>query len=167
MDLHTILIIAHVIGAILGVGGATLAEVNVVTALRDGKVDASERALMHANYTMIRVGLAFIIASGIALIGWHLSQGNDWVLTSAKLWFKEFLVVVIIINAVMLSKRWVALWLGSALSFTAWWMATILGLWRQQPFDFFELFGIFVIAILVVGGILELIHRHFMPSKEK
>lgn len=167
MDLHTILVIGHIIGTILGVGGATLAEVNVMTALRDGKVDASEKALMHANYTMIRVGLAFVILSGIALVWWHLSQGNDWVLTSDKVWFKDTLVVFIVINAILLSKHWIALWLGSAISFTAWWMATILGLWRHQPFDFFELFGVFVIAVLVVGALLELLHRRFIGSAKK
>ncbi|MEX0933843.1 MAG: hypothetical protein WD003_01095 [Candidatus Paceibacterota bacterium] len=167
MDLHTILIIAHIIGTILGVGGATLAEINVITALRDGKVDASERALMHANYTMIRVGLAIIVLSGIALVWWHLSQGNEWVITSAKVWFKDLLVIFIIINAVLLSKHWIALWLGSALSFTAWWMATILGAWRGQPFDFFELLGIFVIAVIVIAGILEILHRIFIPNFRK
>jgi len=167
MDLQTILVIAHVAGTILGVGGATVAEVNIITALKDGKIDASERALMHANYTSIRVGLAIAILSGIALVWWHLNAGNTWVITSPKVWFKDLLVLVIIANAVFLSKRWVPLWLGSAVSFSAWWTATILGLWRGVPYGFLELLIGFIVIVLVVAGILELIHRTFAPAAFK
>jgi len=159
MDINTLLVIAHVAGTILGVGGATLAEINVMTALKDGKVDISERTLMHANYTMIRVGTALVVLSGIALVWWHLSQGNNWVLTSSKVWFKDLLVVFIILNAFLLAKHKIPFWLGSGVSFTAWWMATILGLWRGQPFNFFELLGGFVVLTLLVGWALELIKR--------
>ena len=66
MDLHTLLVLVHVAGTILGVGGATIAEVQVLKALKDGKVDANERALMHANYFIIRVGTVIVVLSGVA-----------------------------------------------------------------------------------------------------
>lgn len=165
MDLHTILIFGHVVGTILGVGGATLAEVQIIRALKDGVVDASEKALLHANYTMIRVGTAIIIITGLLLVWVHISDGENWVLTSQKLWFKEFLIVLIIINAFLFTKRWIPFWLGSAVSFTSWWMAAGLGMWHAVPYTFFQLLLSYIIIVFIVAGILTLIRRLSIPVK--
>lgn len=164
MDLHTFLVLLHIVGTILGVGGATIAEVNVVQALRDGKVDANEKRMMHANYTMIRVGTAFILVSAVLLVWSHLSQGNTWVLTSGKVWVKEIMTVAIIVNAVALSRRWVPLWLGAAISFTSWWGATILGVWRHVPFSFWTILISYIIAIGVVAFVLHHIRKYFIAK---
>ena len=159
MDLYTIIIMAHVIGTILGTGGATVAEIQINKALQDGRLDESERALMHANYWMIRVGLALIVVSAIAIFWYQWGQGSGWVLTSQKLWIKELMVVVIIVNAVALSYHRVPLWLGSAISFTSWWSATLLGLAGQLPYSFVTYLVGYVIAIFVIASILHLIRR--------
>jgi len=105
---------------------------------------------MHANYFLIRVGLAFIIVSGLALMWSFLPQGNYWVLKSAKLWVKDIMVIAIIVNAVAISKRWIPLWLGSAGALGSWLGATILGVWRT-PYSFTELmFGYVVLVVLIV-----------------
>lgn len=148
-------------GTILGVGGATIAEVQIMKAFKDGTMDVSERMLLHADYTVIRVGTALIVLSGIALIWWHLSQANSWILTSQKLWFKEILIIFIILNAVFLSKHWVPFWLGSAISFTSWWMAAILGLWRYIPYNFVQLMIGYVVIVFLVAGILSLIRKYY------
>lgn len=165
MDFYTLLIILHVAGTILGVGGATIAEVNIMTALKDGKVDKSEGALMHANYKMIRVGTAIVLISGILMIWWLYNSGAESILMDQKLWFKDTLLILIILNAFLISKRLVPLWLGAAISFTSWWTATILGLWKDQPYNYLELAIGFVIAVFVVAGILELIRKKVTAEK--
>lgn len=159
MDLHTLIVMGHVIGTILGTGGATLAEVQIDRALRDGRVSDDERALMHANYWMIRVGLAFIIVSALALVWYYLEDGARWVLTSHKIWAKEVMTVVIIVNAVLLTKRWVPLWLGASISFTSWWGATLLGLTERLPYTFVQYMTVYVGAIFVVAGVLHLLRK--------
>lgn len=166
MDIHTILVLMHVVGTVLGVGGATVAEINILQALRDGKVDTSEKQLMHANYTMIRVGTALIVLSALLLIWWHLSEGNTWVLTSGKVWVKEIMTIAIVINAVALSRRWVPLWLGSAISFTSWWGAAVLGVWRHVPYSFWIIFTGYIVSIGVVALVLHFIRKHFIPIKK-
>lgn len=165
MDLHTFLVIVHVAGAILGVGGATIAEVQIVQALMDGKVDASEKKLMHANYTVIRVGMALVLLSGLGLVWWWLTAGNsDWVITDGKILVKDVMLVAIFVNAVLLTKHWIPLWLGSAISFTSWWGGTILGLWRTD-YGFWPILIGYIIAIFVVAGILESIRRYYIPPR--
>ena len=162
MDVITFLVMIHVAGTILGTGGATLAEVFLLSALKDGKVDPSEKRMMHANYKFLRIGLALTVVSGIALVLWHyFVLENDWVLTSDKVWFKDTLVLIILINAVLIAKRKIPMWLGASISFTSWWMATILGLWRGVPYSYVELAIGYVALVFAVAWILELIKKWY------
>ena len=151
MDIYTIIVAGHVVGTILGVGGATVAEFQITRALRDKKVSDDERALMHVNYTMIRVGMAVLLVSVIAMFWYHLSAGNQFILTSEKLWIKDLMFIMIFINAVALHKRWVPLWLGASISFTSWWGAALLGLAGRLPYSFETYLIGYIIAIGVVA----------------
>ena len=95
------------------------------------------------------------------------TSGSTWVLGSHKLWIKDLMVGMIVVNAILLAKRRISLWLGSAVSLTSWWGATILGLTGKLPFTFYEyLFG-YIVAIFAVAGILHLIHtRVTAPAKK-
>ena len=161
MDIHTLLVFGHIAGTILGVGGATVAELNLLQALKARKPSADAKAMMHVNYTMIRVGTVLVVVSGLLLVWWHISQGNMWVLESPKVWVKEIITVLIVFNAVALSKRWVPLWLGASISLTSWWTATILGTWRQVPYSFWVILGTYVAAVFVVAGILHIIRKMY------
>lgn len=159
MDIYTLIVAGHIIGTILGTGGATIAEFQIAKALYDKKVSNDERAMMHVNYRMIRLGMLLIFLSSAAMIWYHLGQGNDFILTSEKLWIKDLMFVAIVVNAIALQKRWVPLWLGASISFTSWWGATILGMAGRLPYSFETyLFG-YVVAIFAVAGTLRLIHK--------
>ncbi len=159
MDIYTFIVAGHIIGTILGAGGATIAEFQITKALRDKKVSSDESALMHVNYTMIRVGMAILFISVVAMFWYHLEQGNRFILTSEKLWIKDVMFVAIIVNAVALTKRWVPLWLGASISFTSWWGATLLGLAGRLPYSFETYLVGYVVAIFLVAGIFHLVRK--------
>ena len=162
MDIYTIIVMGHVIGTILGTGGATVAELQIIKALKDKKVSADESALLHVNYGMIRVGMALILVSVIAMFWYYQNEGNSFLLTSEKLWIKDLMFVMIIINAIALHKRLVPLWLGASISFTSWWGATLLGLAGQLPYSFTTYLIGYIVAIFAVAGIsrfLQYIHK--------
>lgn len=158
MDIYTLIVAGHIIGTILGTGGATVAELQITRALRDKSVSPDERALMHVNYTMIRVGMAILLLSVIGMFWYHLSEGNTWILTSEKLWIKDCMFAAIFINAILLTKRWIPLWLGASVSFTSWWGATLLGIAGRLPYSFETYLIGYIVAIFVVAGVLHLIH---------
>ena len=159
MDIYQIIVASHVVATILGTGGATIAEFQITRALKDKKVSDEERALMHVNYTMIRVGMAIMLVSVIAMFWYHLSQGNDFILFSEKLWIKDLMFIAIIVNAVALTKRWIPLWLGASVSFTSWWGATLLGLAGRLPYDFTTYLIGYIFAIFIVAYLLRVTHR--------
>lgn len=159
MDIYTIIVAGHVVGTILGVGGATIAEFQITRALRDKKVSDDERALMHVNYTMIRVGMAVLLVSVIGMFWYHLSAGNQFILTSEKLWIKDLMFMMVFINAIALHKRLVPLWLGASISFTSWWGATLLGLAGRLPYSFETYLIGYVIAIGAVALLSHYIRK--------
>ena len=143
----------HVIGTILGTGGATVAELQIVRALRDKKVSPDESALMHVNYGMIRVGMAMILISIIGMFWYYSDQGNDFLLTDEKLWIKDLMFAMIVLNAIALQRRWTPLWLGASISFVSWWGATLLGLAGQLSYSFITYLVCYVVAIFAFAGI--------------
>lgn len=166
MDIYSAIVMLHIIGTILGTGGATMAEVNINKALKDNKISPDESSLMHGTYTLIRVGMALIILSVFGMIWYHLMNDTAGRLLSEKVWFKEFLFVIIIANAVAITNRWVPLWLGAAVSFTSWWVATLLGVAGYLPYSFGTFFIWYVVAVGLVAGILHLIHRYQAHSSQ-
>ena len=149
----------HVVGTILGVGGATIAEVQINKALRDRTISEDERSLMHANYFLIRIGMAIILLSVIGIFWYQLNAGSMWILTSEKLWAKDVMFLAIFINAILLTKHWIPLWLGASISFTSWWGAALLGLAGRLKYSFGTYMIAYVIAIFAIAGILHLIRQ--------
>lgn len=160
MDIYTLFVTVHVIGTVLGAGGATIAEVHINTALRDNQVNADEGALLHGTYKVIRVGMALIILSVLGMVWYQIVNDAPGRLLTDKVWFKEFLFIIIIANAVAISNRWVPLWLGAATSFTGWWMATILGALGYMPYSFLAYTILFVGLVLVMAFILHQIRLY-------
>ena len=166
MDIYTLIVAGHVIGTILGTGGATIAEFQITRALADKRISPSERALMHINYKMIRVGMVIIGISVIGMFWYHLNAGNSFIYLSEKLWIKDVMFAMIILNAVALQKRWVPLWLGASISFTSWWGATLLGLSGRLPYSFETYLIAYTLAIFAVAGILHVIRKLVSRSSE-
>jgi hypothetical protein len=159
MDIYTFIVLLHVVGTILGTGGATLAELQITRALADKKVSPDERALMHVNYGLIRVGMATLLVSVLGMYWYFAMQGSNVLFTSEKLWIKELMFAAIFINALALQKRWVPLWLGASISFTSWWGATLLGLAGQLPYSFTTYLLGYLAAILLVAGLSKYIRK--------
>ena len=72
------------------------------------------------------------------------------------------MTVVIVVNAVALTKRWVPLWLGSAISFTSWWGATVLGVWKHVPYSFWVLFGGYIVSVGIVALVQHYIRKIYL-----
>lgn len=165
MDWFTFLITIHVIGTVLGVGGATFAEIFYLKAIKDGEIDPVEGSFLGTTYTVLRVGLVIIVLSGFGLLVLSSLTGLEEHLYDPKLWAKISIVVIILINAILISMRKIPMWLGSSLSFTSWYTALILGMWRGIPYSYLEIMFGYIIAVFIMAGILEYIKRVYIPSK--
>lgn len=137
MDTHSILILGHIIGTILGVGGATFIEVHLNIALRDGKMGDDERLILAKDFLMTRIGMALAILTGFGFIVEYWLNNQLFRLMDGVFWAKMLIIVIIIINAYLLHKHKVGLYWGSAFSFVSWWTAMVLGTFLTNGVKFF------------------------------
>src|SRR3989344_7973698 len=161
MDLYFVFIASHIVGTILGVGSATFAEIFVIKALKDGVVEPLEGDYLKTIYTVLRIGLIITVVSGFGFLFLYRIEGQEHLIYSAKLWAKLTIVAILLFNAIMLQSRKIPLLWGSAISFTSWYAAVSLGLFRNISAPYFEILAWYVLAVVAVGFVLDKIHNHF------
>jgi len=160
MDLFTLLIIGHVVGTVLGVGGATFIEIFLNKSLRDGHIDPIESSFLKTTFLIVRIGLVISLFTGIGLLLVYRFEGQMFQFYDPTLWAKFTVIGVIIINALLLQAHKVPLWLGSTLSFVSWYTAFIFGMLLRGPaIPYFEVMSYYFIALVLGGLILEGIRR--------
>lgn len=166
MEWHTFLVVVHIIGTALGVGGATFAEIFLLKAVRDGEIDPIESSFMQVTYRVVRVGLVLLVLSGFGFLILYRFTGLEERLYSPLLWAKLSIVVVILINAILLQTRRIPLWLGSALSFASWYAAMLIIPLRSviMPITYLEIMGWYILSVMVVALSLGVV-RKFLGIK--
>lgn len=166
MDTYTLLIIAHITGTILGVGGATMIEVALNKSLKDGTVSLDERNILSPTYSMVRIGLVVSIISGFGFLLLYKFNGQTFRLYDPVLWAKLTIIIIIAVNAVLLQMHKISLYWGSALSFVSWWLVAILGTFLTNgiKYSFFSITMIYIVALIVGAALLHFIRKHITKS---
>jgi hypothetical protein len=158
MDWITFIRLSHIIGTVLGAGGATFAEIFYLKAKKDGVINPNESDFLRITYAVLRIGAIILVLSGFAfLIFYRLTGRSEWLL-SERLWAKLTIVLIIFINALIFQARKISVLRGSAISLTSWYAALILGVWRIRA-DYFVILIGYLIAIFIVALILDRIRK--------
>lgn len=173
MDTELILLIAHVVGTILGIGGATMIEIHLNQAQRDKLVSADERAILAWDYKVVRVGLIVAILSGFGLLLYHRYAEHFGIFLNPLIWAKMLMVLIIGANTLLLQARKVGLYWGSAFSFVSWWTVGIIGVCATErvqinffggesfPASFASIMLVYVVSVLVGAVVLDKIRKSF------
>ena len=185
--MNTFLLIAHLIGIVIGVGGATIGDLIVLHSISDNRFDLSEFRIFKLISSIVIVGLLLLVGSGVGLI----LTGAP---TSPRFWAKMTVIGVLCINGILLHtvifpkikqcvyEEWAIfsdktmknapLFLAIGVTSTfCWYVALILGAWRTLTVSYGEIIGICgllwlgIVFTSVVFGYL--VQRHYQPSKAK
>lgn len=165
MSIHFFLILFHIIGTVLGVGGATMIEIHLNKALKDGKMDTVERDFLGSDFLITRIGMGLGLITGIGFVIEYWVNNQLFRLDNGVFWAKMAIFVIIVINAYLLHKHKIGLYWGSAFSFISWWTAMILGTFLtnsvsvlpgQTLFSFLSVIVFYAVTV-VVGA--QLLHR--------
>jgi hypothetical protein len=154
MDTHELLIFGHVLGTILGVGGATLIEIHLNLGLRTGKMDDKAKIRMKRDFVLTRVGMVLSFITGFAFVVEYWMHNQLFRLMDGVFWAKMTIIGIIIINAYLLHKHKIGLYWGSAFSFVSWWTAMMLGIFLTEGVKFFpgNVSVSFISIMMVYGG---------------
>ncbi|MBI2024628.1 MAG: hypothetical protein HYT03_00865 [Candidatus Harrisonbacteria bacterium] len=182
---HSIILIIHTVGFILGVGGATVNDFLFFKFLKDLKISHLESSILASLSKIIWAGLIVLIISGVGLF----LPDSERLLGSPKFLAKMVVVLIILINGIALNLwispklkrisfekkhehvpgelrnlRRFAFALG-AISIISWYSALILGSLRRLPYSFMTFISVYLLLILI--GVVGSLAFEYLISKRK
>ncbi|MBT3283028.1 hypothetical protein HON59_01960 [bacterium] len=165
MDIHSFLIVAHLIGVALGVGGATFGGILYLKAMKDGKIDPMEGEWLSVIFMVLRIGLAIAVITGFGFFLEYRFTGQEERLMDPRLWAKLTVILVLVANALLIQMRRIPMWLGESLSLTSWYGALVLGIIRGVDYSYFAFLFFYLIGVVIVIGILSLVKRLYLGKR--
>lgn len=165
MDIHSLLITTHLIGVALGVGGATFGGILYLKAMKDGKIDPMEGEWLSVIFMVLRIGLAIAVITGFGFFLEYRFTGQEERLLDPRLWAKLTVILVLVANALLIQMRRIPMWLGESLSLTSWYGALVLGIIRGVDYSYISFLVFYLIAVVIVIGILSVIKRLYLGKK--
>ena len=171
-----LLVIAHLLGVILGVGAATISDILFFRFLKDYVISEEEEGTLTTLSEIVWIAIGILVLSGIGLYVVNVATLS----VSGKFMVKMVAVGVLIINGFVLnriispalirmsfiendpqmSKGMKRLrtfsFVAGAVSITSWYFIFILGALRGKTFDFEGLLTLYTILLVlaIAGGLL-------------
>lgn len=166
MDIYSLLLIGHLVGTVLAVGGATMIEVHLNKALADKEMSGDERSMLGGDFSVLRIGLVLSVFTGVGFIVLYVATGQEFRLMSPVFWAKMSILLLVIVNALLLQAHKISLYWGSAISFVGWWAVMITGFFLTGGirFGYFEIVGSFIVAVVAGAFVLHKI-RELIQAK--
>lgn len=143
----------HIIGTILGAGGATFAEIFYFRSLKDKPSGPAFGVLAKPMFAALRVGMWMVAFSGFGYFLLFRFTGRVDVLSDPRMWMKMTLIVLIMLNAFLMQIRKMPQTLGTALSVVSWYAALLFGIWRSLEVSYLVMLAGYIAAVLVVAGV--------------
>ncbi len=158
MDFYTLFKISHIIGTVLGAGGATFAEVLSYQALKDKKVSEEESNVLKITFFILRIGLFLTVISGFGfLILWRLGNFGPAYFYNERFLSKMLIVAIIMLNALAMQFKIIPTSIGSPISLISWYSALILGSWRSLNISFITIILFYIVMVIVAYYFLNFI----------
>lgn len=182
---RVILIITHIIGVVLGVGGATASDLIFLKSIRDGEITRTEISFLNTVSFMVWSGLVIIVLSGFGflyLAGFVTPALRD-AYSVAKIVSKLVITAIILGNGILLNikimplfeayadrslatreftSRIPLIFTSGAISAVSWYTALILGAWRSFKFSLSQTliaYGIALVVAIIIANIIGFIWR--------
>ncbi|HWH23579.1 MAG TPA: hypothetical protein VNW68_01670 [Candidatus Limnocylindria bacterium] len=185
MDWHPLVVVAHIVGAAIGVGGALATDSVFLRSIRNRRISSEQFLLIRSVSDVVLLGLGLVALTGVVLL-----LMNPGLLGEASFQAKMLIVLVLLINGLafhlyvlpylarhrdlwlegeVLSRR--QRWLfatSGALSGVSWFGALILGAW--DPPEIGLPLKVAIYAAIAIGAsvlaFLILSHVIFKPAPD-
>ena len=181
MDYHAALTVFHLLGVVIGMGGAFSSDLAFFSSIRDEKISHTEMRFLKLGGKMVWVGLFIIVVSGALLF----SENPERYLNSAKFLAKMTIVAIIIANGVVFHlihiprlhrhaghhfpssdefmRKAPLLIAGGVISIVSWLGAFILGALGRLPYGYLEFIAVYLAVLLPAVAIAVLLKKKLIP----
>ncbi|HRN96469.1 MAG TPA: hypothetical protein PLD54_03420 [Candidatus Levybacteria bacterium] len=174
MDIHHLLLLGHLVGIALGVGGATISDIFFFRSLRDGVISKDEFATFQLLSKIVMTGFALLFISGFGFVVLHVVNTGSFAGLAGKVIAKAVIVLIILINSQVLhhkvmpllknnigntiqpilEKHSVLILTSGAISGVSWYTTLLLGSWRglSTPYEIILLLYTIVVSSAIIGA---------------
>ena len=179
-----VLLVIHIIGTVLGVGGATISDIIFFKATKDKIMDRHEWGILRSVSLVIWGGLIIAVLSGIGF----LLQMDD--ISNPKIWAKVTIIGVIFLNGVflhfkifplfrdMLDKKikntqfqqnMTSVFTSGAISITSWYIVLIMGTWRglNNTLSYWQMLFAYCVILMVAVAVANVVGRAHIKTMYK
>ncbi len=139
------------LGLILAVGSSTYALVFFNQSIRDGRIDEIEKRFLHTVYFVLRVGMLLLVTSVLWRL-FELAFSGLPIFSDATTWFQFTLLILININALLMDRHLMPMWLGPGVAGGSWYSYFFSVVLASLQLPFFSL--ILFWFCLIVGLLL-------------
>jgi hypothetical protein len=162
MDILTLLTLGYTIGGVIAAGGATMLEVLVTRAYKDGRVNVSEGSLLTAAESTIRTGFVVVLLSGLGFLLYHKTTGQAQFLWSSLTWAAITIIGVLAFNMLVAHRKQMSIELGSSISLVSWYALLIMTVVGNPMNATYVHIMIGYIALIIAGTfILDQVRKLF------
>lgn len=154
--LVSFLVFCQVLGALTGASTAVWGELAYIRAMRDGAIDAAERAHLNVIAKGLRFGMLTILLSSFGLVVTaYLLQTDPQPALSPEYWTVIILALLVTGISWALSRKRISFAFGSAIIFTGWWFLAYLTLGWMPPLSFGGAVAFYVVATGIFYAVLQ------------
>ncbi len=183
VEIKTLLLVVHLLGLALGVGGALISDAIFFRAIHDWRISKTEMGFLRLGGVTVSIGLGLLILSGISMF----SLDPERYLESTKFIAKMTVVAVLAANAVllhklhiphmeMISKKGTSTRTGFAKSRTlvlvsgvvsvvSWLSAMVLGAFRSIPWSVEMILSVYALVLLIGFVFAFILRDRLMPIR--
>ncbi len=107
------------LGLILAVGSSTYAITFFQQSILDGRIDKTEKRFLHTVYFILRLGMVLLVLSVL----WRmllLGFTDTPLFSDQTLWFQFTLLLIVNVNAILMDRHLIPMWLGPAIAGGSW-----------------------------------------------
>ncbi len=153
----------------LGVGSSTIAIVNFFVAIADKNIEPTERKMMGVTYAILRVAMVMIFLTTTALTLFGYYQFTSGTISPYGIAF-FILILVLYINAILMTKRIMPSTLGPSLQASTWYTLGILSSLLPLGLTNFTLLQFmiaYVIVILLATALVNSLITYFSARRNQ
>jgi len=159
------LVYCQALGAGIGALTAVWGELAYIRAMRDGNIDAAERAHLRAIGNGLRFGLILLLLASFGFVVVAYMQGSTLQpALSPDYWILMALALVVIGVSWALARRRIPFALGSAALFAAWWFLVYFSFGWLSPLSFGAAVMSFIVATAIFYGVLYYVRLLASPA---
>lgn len=174
--LHNVSYVAHLVGLVIGLGGATLTDALFVTCVRKRRTGHTMLVVIRRASELVLAGYALLLLSGFGL----LLTGSH---TSSRFWAK--MIVVAVIGANGLAAHFVTfpkihrkvtvghtvnidflhqLSIVAAVSVASWYSALVMGAWRSNAWPFIGWLAAYLVLLFAAVSVSMVVSPHVLNA---